>query len=92
MPEQRHCEYCGEPYWWPKGSWQHEGCAINGAINTAINTANGETPPDQPIDSVTTSKPDVVGVDSPERRTPNRRSRESYNAYMRDYMRKRRAG
>jgi len=26
MPEQRTCEGCGDLYWWPKGSWQHEGC------------------------------------------------------------------
>lgn len=36
MPEQRHCEHCGEPYWWPKGSWQHEGC-VSHVANDVVN-------------------------------------------------------
>lgn len=66
--------------------------AINSrsAINAdAINRANGETPLDQPVIPVVAA-PTAIGVDSPERRTPNRRAREVYNAYMKDYMRKRR--
>ena len=78
---RRECS-CGRLYW-PAQAWQHAGCAIN---SSAINKANGETPLDQPVIPVVGAKP--AGVDSPERRTPNRRSREAYNEYMREYMRK----
>jgi len=80
MPEQRTCEGCGDLYWWPKGSWQHEGCASNGHL-TASNEVIPEiqeTPP-----KVT---PAVHGING----TKQRWSRESYNAYMRDYMKRRR--
>jgi hypothetical protein len=63
----------------------HKRIAINeSAINGAINTANGETPLDQPVIPVAEKS---AGVDSPERRTPNRRDRKAYNEYMREYMR-----
>lgn len=71
----------------------HRFSAINNtpAINMhAINTANGETPLDQPLIPVAQVKA-CVGVDGPERRTPNRRDRADYNAYMKGYMQRRRA-
>ena len=72
----------------PNQRWMHKACAINNnpAINAAINKANGEQPLDQPV--IPVSQKD--GCDSSERRTPNRRDRDAYNAYMRGYMRKRR--
>jgi hypothetical protein len=36
--------------------------------------------------------PDVSGVSVPADRTPNRRRREDYNAYMREYMKRKRSG
>jgi len=62
--------------------------ATNAATNGGgvIRTkANGETPLDQPVIPVVAEK--VTGVDSPERRTLNRRLVAAYNAYQRDYMR-----
>jgi hypothetical protein len=69
------CEGCGKEYF-PNQSWIHKRCAIN--------TANGETPLDQPVIPVAEKS---AGVDSPERRTPNRRDRKAHNEYMREYMR-----
>lgn len=67
------------------------GLGGGGCGQVAINGQRG-TPLDQPLI-------EVGGVKSPARRdagerprTLNRRSREAYNAYMREYMRKRRAG
>lgn len=78
---ERTC-VCGKKYW-PKQAWIHAQCAINNP--SAINRANGETPLDQPVIPV------AHKIDGPERRTPNRRDRDKYNEYMRDYMRRRRA-
>lgn len=53
------------------------------ATNAATNKANGETPLDQPVIPVVAK---AIGVDSPERRTLNRRGRGVYNAYQKMYM------
>jgi len=57
---------------------------VRSATNAATNKANGETPLDQPVIPVVGHKP--TGVDSPERRTLNRRSRGAYNRYQKFYM------
>ena len=75
MSERRVCDGCGKDYWWPNARWQHEGCVLRSA-----DTKSGVEP--------------VSGERADREVDPGRKqrwSREAYNAYQREYMRKRRA-
>ena len=87
MAEQRICPRCRKSYWWPSARWQHEDerCSlVDGAVRVMVE------------DATNTVKPSAVATNgvvtaATNERTANRRSREDYNAYQREYMRKRRA-
>lgn len=93
------CRLCNHEHYSYEDHTLNESVAINkvAAINTpAINDAINRIGTDLPgiARPVSSGKGDVIpksvegaGGDQ----TPNRRSREAYNAYMREYMRKRRA-
>ena len=100
MPESRICEGCGKSYWWPAAGWQHEKCATNAATNILANVpevrltdaTNGIEQSDRDMQG---SESEAAGGHSVRERdsgvagkTQNRRSREAYNAYQRQYMRK----
>jgi hypothetical protein len=82
------CPGCGEGYF-RNQAWQHEGCATN-------TVATNKSATNKPMGNAARSDPDKVGreagVTGGERpaRTLNRRDRSAYNAYQREYMRKRR--
>lgn len=77
-PGQIMC-VCGEAYW-PKLAWKHADCVTNEA---EINSAETNSAINAVINS------DSVSNDQPKRKP--RRNRENYNAYMRDYMKRKRA-
>ncbi len=85
------CRLCNERHY----SYEPHKFAINTddiAINTAINTVAGTSsvqPHAEAVSVRAVSNPDGAPVENA--MTPNRRKRDDYNAYMRDYMRKRRA-
>ena len=80
----KKCELCGTVH----EAYQAHVFATNTATNkeSATNTIATNAPP---IASVAETKA-AVGGEVPIR-TPNRRSREAYNAYQREYMRRKRA-
>jgi hypothetical protein len=81
---------CGRAYW-PNQAWQHEGCATNrSATNRVATNSNVTNTQDRALD-VPEAETEAGLAASVPVRTLNRRSRESYNAYQREYMRKRRA-
>lgn len=74
--------------------WARQQAAINRpAINAvAINNAGPVSQPEgRPDEEPSGCERGESLQGSASTRTPNRRSREAYNAYMRGYMRKRRA-
>ena len=77
MAEKRRCDGCGKEYWWPGARWQHEGCVV-------------------PVEVVGVVEPADAGVFREEQPgdlgRKQRWSRKDYNAYQREYMRKRRHG
>lgn len=79
MPEKRVCPR-GHEYWWPGAGWQHEGCTVLTARLPATNAATNGGIATNNASNVATNK------------TMNRRDREKYNAYQREYMRRRRRG
>jgi len=89
MQTKKPC-VCGRAYW-PNQAWQHKGCATNGvATNSdATNTKTREGDSGSILGVVVAA--DAGGEAGVSKTTANRRSRESYNAYQREYMRKRRA-
>lgn len=88
MPEQRTC-VCGKSYWWPGARWQHEGCT-NGASN---NEASNENRLRKVVAEGLSEHGDAAPAlgEGPVAARKQRWSREAYNAYQREYMRKRRA-
>ena len=79
------CRFCD------KEEWRHV-CA--GATNRATNQKKDATNSERQIALVETPRPTILAVDrkavaAP--KTQNRRSREDYNAYQREYMRLKRA-
>lgn len=84
---------CGKAYW-PAQKWQHGGCATNGERLT--DATNKEASPEVSNEARSAvvsddSGSDAGGAKAGVVRTLNRRSREAYNAYQREYMRRRRA-
>ena len=100
MPVQKICGGCGKSYWGTQ-EWIHQGCLATNRIatNADATNVNGDERPKR--SSTGRGVVPVVEVDGPTPagivggvygvRTANRRSREVYNAYQREYMRKRRA-
>ena len=97
---QQTCS-CGKKYW-PTQAWIHNGCATNTrmasdsvtATNANATNAGREVLRDMGAGRVDRREPDMAVVSAGTGRaskTKNRRSREAYNAYQREYMRKRRA-
>lgn len=93
---------CGRAYW-PSQGWIHEGCATNASATNRVATNKDATnkeagegvPSGVPVPGGAGVGPGVdesSGRASDASRTKNRRSREAYNAYQREYMRRRRAG
>lgn len=91
----QRCAGCGKGYW-PTQAWIHQKCATNAATNGANATNEGSEDrgngcgAEAPTLTVTTATP-VSGGTVVVARTANRRTREAYNAYQREYMRKERA-
>lgn len=86
------CKLCQSPH------WTYEPHAINTAINEeerltdAINVDKESTATGPTVSGAAATKDTDHGfragrVDMAANRTPNRRSRETYNSYMKDYMR-----
>lgn len=75
--EQKTCLGCGKLYWHPGQVWQHKDCVVR-------TEAVGKT--------LKKSKAVALKVGEPEVGRPaakhGRQDREAYNAYMREYMRK----
>jgi hypothetical protein len=99
MPELRRCS-CGADYWFPGQRWQHEGCATNDdATNVQMGGTKEEAAPAIRCGRIPERGNDRGGVLDGAARdevvsvaalTKNRRSREAYNSYQREYMRKKR--
>ena len=81
MSEKRRCDGCGKDYWWPAAKWQHEGCVLH-SVDTAC---DAESVSGAPVNNEVERLPERL----PERK--QRWSKEAYNAYQREYMRKRRS-
>jgi hypothetical protein len=82
---------CGGEYWRAQ-SWQHEGCATNRTATNGVRLtdATNRRAVDGGVsagDVQSLSVVEVVGEVARASRTANRRTRESYNAYQREYMR-----
>jgi hypothetical protein len=102
---QQTCK-CGAKYW-PSQRWIHEECGVvspttvTTATNRIATNTNAESAtnrerglPVRDSGRVDCSEPAVDGVSpggSGAGKTKNRRSKEAYNAYQREYMRRRRA-
>ena len=81
------CEICGTPH----HSYQGHVFATNrNATNTDATNAQRATNKSKVKESAVLAV-DGKDVAASERKTKNRRARQAYNAYQREYMRKRRA-
>lgn len=90
MRDERLTCVCGGRYW-PAQAWIHAGCAINTQrLTDSINTNAGSvgSSSDGRAIAITNAGSNPVGV---RQKSGNGRSREDYNAYMKDYMRRLRA-
>lgn len=81
MPELRHCT-CGKDYWFPGERWQHKDCASNTNASNRLGANH--------LSDVAVRNDAAASGGSVEARPKQRWPRESYNAYMREYMRKKR--
>jgi len=92
MDEKRVCDGCGGRYW-PNQAWIHEGCGVrlDGAEEKAQavvldeGVSGGSDDRNGVLDGEGGDKAESLAT------MKQRWSRESYNAYQREYMRKRRA-
>lgn len=86
MAEKRGCDECGKDYWWPRAGWQHE-------LKDGFYRCTGKPGRVVPVEDIRKAEPSVVvGAGEPGKLESKQRwSREAYNAYQREYMRKWRA-
>lgn len=93
MNEKRRCDGCGKEYW-PMQAWQHAKCAADGKGKRITIGSGGCDGAVQRAglgkEVVKDDRSAAVGVDRKVERK-QRWDRKSYNAYQREYMKKRRA-
>ncbi len=79
MPEKRRCLGCGDEYWFPGQRWQHDRCSVGVAVkDVGVDAVLVEA-------VVNASNAVVNRTKDRHKKTPERQ------AYMREYMRKRRS-
>ena len=90
MSEKRRCDGCGKEYWWPAAKWQHEGC--EGLMGGVVADAGKGIPR---VGEVSKESAAISGSENGQSGGSGVapvskcvwKTREEYNAHMREYMR-----